>query len=207
MRAKIIIIFLGQIFFTQILGQEQQKDNFFFRDSNTFYLGIGVGISLYDQYYLNTHFKTEDDLNEYGFECDIFPGFWGNVSLNFILRKHMDLSLYAEITAGSEWCLLGDSNTFTIYSPGFDVKKHFPFGSGRHSVWGSMGAKFSYFDFSGYHTFNEGLRFRTGVNFQSKTIMVQPFAALNIARTMHGDTTVLPKYIYSDFQVGVELFF
>ncbi len=207
MRAKIIIIFLGLILFTQIFGQEQQKDNFFFRDSNTFYLGFGVGFSLYDQHYLNTHFKKEEDRNEYGFECGIFPGFWGNVSLNFILIRNLDLSLNAEITTGSEWCILGDNNTFTIYSTGFDVKKHFPLGSGRHSVFGAIGAKFSYFDFSGYHTLNEGLRFGTGINFQSKSIMVQPFAALNIARTMHGDVTILPKYIYSDFQIGVELFF
>ncbi len=207
MYKTIIGILISVFLFINISGQKREKKEFFFKDENSFYLGVGLGLSLYDQHYLNTHFKKEEDRNEYGFECGIFPSFWGNVSLNFTLINKLDLSLYAEITTGSEWCLWGDSNTFTIYSPGFDVKKHFPFGSGRHSVWGSIGAKISYFELGGYNSFNEGIRFRTGVNIQAKTIMVQPFAALNIARTMHRDVTILPKYIYSDVQIGIELFF
>jgi len=207
MYKKFICILLSLFVFVEITGQEKVNENLYFRYKTNFYLGVGVGLSFYDMHYLNTHFKTDEDRNEYGFECGMWPGFFGNVSFNLILKNTLDLSLYAEISSGSEWCILTEGNSFVVFSPGFDVKKYIPFGSGRHSFWGSVGAKFSYFKFGAYDSFNEGIRFRTGINLQSRSIMFQPFIALNIARTMHDDVTILPKYIYSDFQIGVELFF
>ncbi len=205
---RLIYVLLSISLFSTSYGQEQEKDMIFLRDKNRFYLGGGIGLSVYNQKYLNSHFKTERDYYKYGFESDILTAVYGKISLNFFLKEKVDLPFYGEVSRGREWKILSDDyNAFTIYSLGGDFKRYFPFGTGRHSVWGSVGAKFSFYEFSDYKSFNEILRLQFGLNLHAEIMMVQIYGALNVARKMYDDVNILPNYIFSDLQIGFELFF
>ncbi len=64
------------------------------------------------------------------------------------------------------------------------------------------------YDFMGYSTNNESVRLKSGLSLQAESFMFQPFVALDIARKMYdSDITILPPMVYSDFLIGIDLFF
>ncbi len=206
---KLCLIIISFFVLGNILGQENDNNRIFLREKKSYYLGVGIGFSVYHKNYLNTHFKTDEDTYKYGFDVGLVHSIDGNIFMNIVLSQKLDLSSYFQASRGRIFDILGtNEKRFAIYSLGCDLKRYFPFGSGRHSIFAAIGAKMSLYDFMGYRTYNEGVKLKSGLSLQAESFMFQPFVAVDIARKMHdSDITILPPMKFADFLIGIDLYF
>ncbi len=59
---KLSLIIISFFVLGNNLGQEKDNNRIFLREKRSYYLGVGIGFSVYHKNYLNTHFKTDADI-------------------------------------------------------------------------------------------------------------------------------------------------